>query len=142
MNSAPTHFEVKVLRQDGPQQASYWERHRVEYETDMNVISVLQKIAALVQDLDAVHEASDTEPAGRVWVLGAGGTDGATAHALRSRLDRREGDDFLERLSELVLWETRGVPAGHGRRTGRTGEHDHAQDPGAHAGRGGDARAD
>ena len=43
----------------------------------------------------------------------APGTDGATAHALRSRLDRREGDDFLERLQELVLWETRGFPAGH-----------------------------
>jgi luciferase family oxidoreductase group 1 len=43
----------------------------------------------------------------------APGTDGATAHALRSRLDRREGDDFLERLSELVLWQTRGFPAGH-----------------------------
>jgi luciferase family oxidoreductase group 1 len=43
----------------------------------------------------------------------APGTDGATAHALRSRLDRREGDDFLERLSELVLWETRDFPAGH-----------------------------
>ena len=40
----------------------------------------------------------------------APGTDGATAHALRSRLDRREGDDFLERLSELVLWETRDFP--------------------------------
>lgn len=33
-----------------------------------------QKIAALVHDLDAVHEPSDTEPAGRVWVLGAGGS--------------------------------------------------------------------
>jgi luciferase family oxidoreductase group 1 len=43
----------------------------------------------------------------------APGTDGATAHALRSRLDRREGDDFLERLQELILWETRGFPAGH-----------------------------
>src|SRR5207244_3818232 len=43
----------------------------------------------------------------------APGTDGATAHALRSRLDRREGDDFLERLSELVLWETRDFPPGH-----------------------------
>src|SRR6202142_2625604 len=40
-------------------------------------------------------------------------TDGAPAHALRSRLDRREGDDFLERLHELTLWETRGFPAGH-----------------------------
>ena len=43
----------------------------------------------------------------------APGTDMWTAHALRSRLDRREGDDFLERLSELVLWETRDFPAGH-----------------------------
>jgi luciferase family oxidoreductase group 1 len=43
----------------------------------------------------------------------APGTDGATAHALRSRLDRREGDDFLERLHELILWETRDFPPGH-----------------------------
>jgi luciferase family oxidoreductase group 1 len=43
----------------------------------------------------------------------APGTDGATAYALRSRLDLREGDDFLERLHELVLWETRDFPAGH-----------------------------
>jgi luciferase family oxidoreductase group 1 len=43
----------------------------------------------------------------------APGTEGATAHALRSRLDRREGDDFLERLHELTLWETRDFPANH-----------------------------
>src|SRR6201987_5540529 len=43
----------------------------------------------------------------------APGTDGATAHALRSRLERREGDDFLERLHELTLWETRDFPPGH-----------------------------
>ncbi len=39
-------FEVVVFRQDGPGRPSYRERHRVEYEPDMNVISVLQKIAA------------------------------------------------------------------------------------------------
>ncbi|WP_407176995.1 LLM class flavin-dependent oxidoreductase [Bradyrhizobium sp. STM 3562] len=43
----------------------------------------------------------------------APGTDGATAYALRSQLDRREGDDFLERLHELILWETRDFPPGH-----------------------------
>ncbi len=43
----------------------------------------------------------------------APGTDGATAYALRSRLDRREGDDSLERLHELILWETRDFPPGH-----------------------------
>jgi luciferase family oxidoreductase group 1 len=43
----------------------------------------------------------------------APGTDGPTAYALRSRLDGREGDDFLERLHELTLWETRDFPSGH-----------------------------
>ena len=42
----PESFDVRVLRQDGPGQASYWERLRVPYERDMNVISVLQRIAA------------------------------------------------------------------------------------------------
>jgi succinate dehydrogenase / fumarate reductase iron-sulfur subunit len=42
----PAAFDVRVLRQDGPGQPSYWERHRVEYEPELNVISVLQKIAA------------------------------------------------------------------------------------------------
>jgi succinate dehydrogenase / fumarate reductase iron-sulfur subunit len=45
---APSHpktFDVRVLRQDGPGQGSYWERFRVEYERDMNCISVLQKTA-------------------------------------------------------------------------------------------------
>jgi len=44
--NTPETFEVKILRQDGPGQKSYWERHQVEYEPDMNVISVLQRIAA------------------------------------------------------------------------------------------------
>ena len=39
-------FDVRILRQDGPGQPSYWERHRVVYQPDMNVISVLQSIAA------------------------------------------------------------------------------------------------
>lgn len=43
----------------------------------------------------------------------APGTDQVTAHALRRRLDGREGDDFLERLHELTLWETRDFPQGH-----------------------------
>ncbi len=43
----------------------------------------------------------------------APGTDGATAYALRSRLDHHQGDDFLERLHELILWETRDFPHGH-----------------------------
>ena len=45
-NHAPTHFDVRILRQEGPGKPSYWERHRVRHEPDMNVISVLQRVAA------------------------------------------------------------------------------------------------
>jgi succinate dehydrogenase / fumarate reductase iron-sulfur subunit len=41
----PRHFDVKILRQDRPGTPSYWERHRVRYEHDMNVISVLMRVA-------------------------------------------------------------------------------------------------
>lgn len=43
----------------------------------------------------------------------APGTDQVTAHALRRRLEDRPGDDFLERLQELYLWENRDFPEGH-----------------------------
>lgn len=39
-------INVRILRQDGPGQPSYWERHQIDYEENMNVISVLQRIAA------------------------------------------------------------------------------------------------
>ncbi|GIW99179.1 MAG: succinate dehydrogenase iron-sulfur subunit [Pirellulaceae bacterium] len=48
----PTKVNVRVLRQDGPGQPAYWERHQVDYEENMNVISVLQKIAAQAQTVD------------------------------------------------------------------------------------------
>lgn len=49
---AKDQFEVRILRQNGPGQSSYWERHRVKYEHDMNVISVLQRIAAKAETVD------------------------------------------------------------------------------------------
>jgi succinate dehydrogenase / fumarate reductase iron-sulfur subunit len=42
----PQKVNVRILRQDGPGQPSYWERHQIDYEENMNVISVLQRIAA------------------------------------------------------------------------------------------------
>ncbi len=53
----PDSFEVRILRQDGPGQTSYWERHRVKWEPEMNVISVLQRIAARATDVDGKHVA-------------------------------------------------------------------------------------
>lgn len=48
----PVKINVRVLRQDGPGQPSYWERHQVPYEENMNVISVLQRIAAQASTAD------------------------------------------------------------------------------------------
>jgi len=43
---------VRILRQDVAGGESYWERFEVPYEPNMNVISVLQKIAALARTPD------------------------------------------------------------------------------------------
>ncbi len=45
-------IRVRVLRQDAPSQESYWERHAVPYELNMNVISILQRIAANAKSQD------------------------------------------------------------------------------------------
>lgn len=44
-NDPARNFQVRILRQDAPGKPHYWETFQVEYESDMNVISVLQKIA-------------------------------------------------------------------------------------------------
>ncbi|MEO1495936.1 MAG: succinate dehydrogenase iron-sulfur subunit [Planctomycetota bacterium] len=43
----PKTFDVRVLRQDGPGKPERWERFRISYEPNLNVISVLQKIARM-----------------------------------------------------------------------------------------------
>ncbi|WP_428030421.1 LLM class flavin-dependent oxidoreductase [Ancylobacter sp.] len=43
----------------------------------------------------------------------APGTDQLTSHALRRRQDVDPGDDFLDRLKELMLWDTGAWPADH-----------------------------
>ncbi len=48
----PSQIRVRVLRQDGPGQESYWELFSIAYEREMNVISVLQRIAAKAENVD------------------------------------------------------------------------------------------
>ncbi len=45
-------LKVRVRRQDGPGQEPYWQLFAVPREADMNVISILQKIAAIGQTID------------------------------------------------------------------------------------------
>jgi succinate dehydrogenase / fumarate reductase iron-sulfur subunit len=48
----PSFINVRVRRQAGPGQEAYWELHRIDYEPEMNVISVLQRIAAQAKTVD------------------------------------------------------------------------------------------
>ncbi|NDC64549.1 MAG: succinate dehydrogenase iron-sulfur subunit [Planctomycetia bacterium] len=50
--AAPRSIRVRVLRQDTAGGESYWERFEVPHEPNMNVISVLQKIAARARSQD------------------------------------------------------------------------------------------
>ncbi|QDU57667.1 succinate dehydrogenase iron-sulfur subunit [Aeoliella mucimassa] len=51
-------FDVRILRQAGPGQQSYWETFRIPYEPNLNVISVLQKIATMAR----TAEGKETTP--------------------------------------------------------------------------------
>lgn len=53
----PHAFEVRVLRQKGPGESNYWETFQIEYEVGMNVISVLQRIAAKSETADGTKAA-------------------------------------------------------------------------------------
>ncbi len=48
----PEFINVRVRRQDGPGMEPYWELHKIKYESEMNVISVLQRIAAQAKTSD------------------------------------------------------------------------------------------
>ncbi len=47
-----SHIRVRILRQDAPGKESYWELFDIDYERELNVISVLQKIAAKATNAD------------------------------------------------------------------------------------------
>lgn len=53
----PERVHVRILRQDGPGDQPYWEHHSVSYEPDMNVISVLQKVAAQAKTVNGASVA-------------------------------------------------------------------------------------
>ena len=49
---SPQEIRVRVLRQDAPGEESYWQQFAIPYEPNMNVISVLQRIAAISKAQD------------------------------------------------------------------------------------------
>ena len=51
-HSPPRTFDIRVLRQDAPSEPSYWERHRLQWEPDLNITSCLQRMAATAETAD------------------------------------------------------------------------------------------
>lgn len=52
IKNRPKWINVRIRRQDGPGQEPYWELHKIEYEPELNVITVLQRIAAQAKTVD------------------------------------------------------------------------------------------
>jgi succinate dehydrogenase / fumarate reductase iron-sulfur subunit len=48
----PDYIKVRVRRQNGPGEKPYWELHKIKYEPELNVISLLQRIAAQATNAD------------------------------------------------------------------------------------------
>ena len=48
----PRVVRVRILRQDAPGEESYWERFEIPYVANMNVISILQQVAAQAKSRD------------------------------------------------------------------------------------------
>ncbi|EMI22648.1 succinate dehydrogenase iron-sulfur subunit [Rhodopirellula maiorica SM1] len=52
LKKRPEFIKVRVRRQDAPGKEPYWELHKIKYEPELNVISVLQRIAAQAKTSD------------------------------------------------------------------------------------------
>lgn len=46
------HIHLRIRRQDGPEQPSYWQEFKIPYEPQMNVISCLQRVAEIGETAD------------------------------------------------------------------------------------------
>ena len=52
MSSRPKSINVRIRRQDAPGEEPYWELHKIKYEPELNVISILQRVAAQATNSD------------------------------------------------------------------------------------------
>ncbi len=106
----PESFEVRILRQEGPGQGSYWESHRIGYEPDMNVISVLQRVAAQAKTVDGkpvppvAWECNCLEEVCGACTMVINGRVRQSCSALVDRLlDAQAGEIVLEPMSKFPV---------------------------------------
>jgi hypothetical protein len=114
MNQPPTlqaetkqRFAVRVLRQDRPELPSYWQTFSLEYESEMNVTSVLQRIARLSRTESGQSAVSRTSSGSVRPKLHRGSCDEPgrldefAPHGGNDRRSESRGADFRGGHSEL-----------------------------------------
>jgi succinate dehydrogenase / fumarate reductase iron-sulfur subunit len=108
--SKPTTVLIRILRQDAPGKPPRWERYRVPYEPNLNVISVLQKIAAQA----ATEEGKKTPPVawecncleevcGACTMLVNGRTRQACSALVDQLLNEHPGEITLQPMSKFPV---------------------------------------
>ena len=111
MSNHPATITVRVLRQDAPGKPTRWERHRVAYEPNLNVHSVLQRIAAQATTEDGKKTtpvAWDAncleEVCGSCTMLINGRTRQACSALLDRLLEERPGEIELRPMSKFPVF--------------------------------------
>jgi succinate dehydrogenase / fumarate reductase iron-sulfur subunit len=103
-------FEIRVLRQDAPGEPSYWERHRLAHEPDMNITSCLQRIAAQAETSEGKHVAPVCyesncleEVCGSCTMLINGRTRQACSALVNKLLEENPGEIELRPMSKFPV---------------------------------------
>jgi succinate dehydrogenase / fumarate reductase, iron-sulfur subunit len=106
----PSTLSIRILRQDAPGTPSRWERHRIAYEPNLNVISVLQKIAVQAQTEDGKKTAPVAwdcncleEVCGACTMLVNGRTRQACSTLVDRILEDRPGEIELRPMSKFPV---------------------------------------
>jgi succinate dehydrogenase / fumarate reductase iron-sulfur subunit len=103
-------FDVRILRQDAPDEPSYWQRFRLRREAGLNVTAVLQKIAAHPQTAagdrvaPVAYEANCLEEVcGSCTMLINGRTRQACSALVDKLLDEQPGEIELRPMSKFPV---------------------------------------
>jgi succinate dehydrogenase / fumarate reductase iron-sulfur subunit len=103
-------ISIRVLRQDAPGKGQRWERHRIPYEPNLNVISVLQKMAAQARTEDGRKTAPVAwecncleEVCGACTMLVNGSTRQACSTLVDRVLEEHPGEIELRPMSKFPV---------------------------------------
>jgi succinate dehydrogenase / fumarate reductase iron-sulfur subunit len=109
-SSAPQSITIRIQRQDAPDKPARWERHSIPYEPNLNIISVLQRIAAQATTEDGKRTTPVAwdcncleEVCGACTMLVNGRTRQACSTLVDNLLNEQPGDIELRPMSKFPV---------------------------------------